>query len=281
MQDFNAALGEIRSLGGEIYGVVAQKQAAADAAKQAWGLDFPMLSDPQVRIGESLAQRGLLEIYVDQEFGEFVMKGPFGGRLTGPKGTGMAGGGYEAGMYQPAVIALTADFKPLFSWASVPAPTNIGGAIGRPEAADVVKAVRAGFAGDTSLVNWTDKYSSAQTGGSSGRLLNNYIRRVPPLFYLLLLANGNFLMPMGFTMDKKGGGQPDLGTPAMKAAAVAASVMASLALRRPDPRRTAAAVAAYAAYVHLVWGPMFQTVWKPWGSDPKNSLLRKRREAKL
>ena len=55
MLDFNRVIGEVRALGGEVYGVVAQGQPAADTAKQTWRIDFPMIADPQVRIGETLA----------------------------------------------------------------------------------------------------------------------------------------------------------------------------------------------------------------------------------
>lgn len=273
MLDFNRAIGQIRALGGEVYGVVAQGQEAADTAKRNWRIEFPMVSDPQVRIGEILAERGLLDIYVDgandpTSMAAYLNKDfGIGGRGQSPTGPATAGGRYEVGMYQPAILALGRDYTPLFSWASRPSAQNIGGAANRPTAKQTLKAIRASLGGDTSLVNWDPASKKAP---------------LPlPVFYFLLLANGNFLKPRGFGLDAKGGGGVNLRPAVARAGAAVGALAASVALRRPDPRVTLAAFGAWVAYIHLAWGNMFQAVWKPFGSDPENSLLRRRRRAKL
>ena len=41
-QRYNRLLAEVRSMGGEIVGLTGDSQANANAAKIAWGVDFPL-----------------------------------------------------------------------------------------------------------------------------------------------------------------------------------------------------------------------------------------------
>lgn len=227
-----------------------------------------MMSDPQVEIGQALSDRGVLDIYVDDVLEKAMSKMP------GAKP--IEGGSYQVGMYQPAILVVSQDSSKLFAWASVPGAGNIGGAIGRPTAADALRAIKAGLAGDSSLVKWNPD-TSEKAGGMHSMTM-------PPLvayfFFAMIFANGNFLEPVSFEFDA--GSKTSMNKQYLKAGskiAAAAVLFAAAARRRPAP--PAAALGLYSTYIYMVWGEMIQNLWKPLGANPKDSVLRRRRAAKL
>ena len=121
-------LAEVRGAGGEVFGVVAQGQAAADQAKEAWGLGFEQWSDPQVEIATHMNDVGMASIEIDVEFARSMSKAVH--TDTGE----IPGGAYEVGVLQPAIVVVEKGQPDtaLVSWSSVSASHNIGGAVGRP-----------------------------------------------------------------------------------------------------------------------------------------------------
>ena len=115
-------LAEVRGAGGEVYGVVAQGQAAADQAKEAWGLGFEQWSDPQVEIATHMNDVGMASIEIDVEFARSMVKAVH--TDTGE----IPGGPYEVGVLQPAIVVVERGQPDtaLVSWSSVSASHSFG-----------------------------------------------------------------------------------------------------------------------------------------------------------
>jgi len=116
----------IRERGGELFGVTAHSEGAAAGAKRDWGLDYPVVSDPD----NGLAQR-------------------FDVAITPKAETPLADapGEYPTGMAQPAVIALDGKGQVRFRWAIDPSEMNLGGASDRPLPMDVWRVIDAALDG--------------------------------------------------------------------------------------------------------------------------------------
>ena len=163
---------------------------------------------------------------------------------------------YATGMLQPGVVALQGSINvfderagragagavPLVSWGSIPTRANVNGAIGRLAPSRAWAAVQLSLGGDFSLA----KPAKDQMK-----------RRVPIfLFYLLLMANGNFIEPRTFTNDAVGahGGHGALRK--MKRAAAKALLALGVVgfgfAKAPIP--TASILAAYVLYFFLTPG---------------------------
>lgn len=176
---------------------------------------------------------------------------PFAQRMREVAGPKVPGGEYEVGTYQPAVVVLDADFQLLFSWSSVPNASNIGGAIGRPRAGEVWKAVSTSLGGDMSLVHQVPP-STLKAG------LSVPVPLFKPLFFALLMANGNFLKPKFFVFDESGKG--DI-SKMMKTAVIKLGVtvvpVACLLAKVPQSRAPiAVALATWLAYLRVQYGHM-------------------------
>lgn len=176
---------------------------------------------------------------------------PFAERL-GKVGS-ISGGEYEVGTYQPAVVALDTNFQLLFSWSSVPTASNVGGAIGRPHPDEVWESVRASLGGDMSLVHRVPP----STYGAAAKL------PLPlPLFYALLLANGNFLGPGPFTFDENGRGDTKgMMQSAMIKLGGAVIVNTSLLVMRRSRVPTAVALVSWLAYLRATYGDVSSSMW--------------------
>ena len=106
---------------------------------------------------------------------------------------------YEIGMLQPGVVALQGeidvyndkatneDRKVLVTWGSIPTLDNAKGAAGRLHPRDAWSAVKRSLDGDFSL---------ARPETIQGKIPIN-----PIVFCMMLMANGNFIMPKTFTND--------------------------------------------------------------------------------
>lgn len=117
----------VEAVGGRIVAVTSHGEAGADHARTAWGLRFPVLSQPD----NALARR-------------------YGVAITPRAATPLAGHPteYPDGMAQPAAIALDAAGNVLYRWAIDPAEANLGGASDRPLPAELWSAIEAARRGE-------------------------------------------------------------------------------------------------------------------------------------
>lgn len=229
-------LAEVRSLGGEIFAITSQTERAAADAKSVWGVEYESWADPSIDIAKYLKGHGLLNIFVNTD--------PAPPALSGGA---TPGGEYQVGVYQPAVLALTESFQPLFSFAAVPCLSNAGGAGGRPTAAIVMAAVREALEGGTSsVVPWRPKAVPLIA---------------PILLVMYFFAAGNFIRPVPPALDADGSEPPHIKKIAL--GKLAAAVLGATTLGCLRPRTTGLAGLAYAAYVRLLWGTWIKRFFSP------------------
>lgn len=128
LKEMNGAFVEkVRAAGGELVAVTSQSESAADGAKEAWGLSYPVVSDPRN-----------------------VLARARGAAITPKSETALADhpSEYPEGMAQPAVIALDGEGEVLFRWAIDPSEANLGGASDRPLPMDVWRVIEAALSGE-------------------------------------------------------------------------------------------------------------------------------------
>lgn len=266
------ALAQVRAAGGEIVGLTSMAQADADRAAESWGIGFPLLADPSCTLVDLLNERGWIASVVERGADFTASDGLFSTAILGS-------GQYAVGMLQPGVVALRGEVavvtaepsgpppQVLLTWGSVPGPKNINGAAGRLPARAAWRAVELSLSGDFSLAR-----PAVDRDGPS----------VPwQLFWLLLMARGNFVQPQFFTMDVETAGDVSKGGRSLKGmmqgamakAAVALSLTAAGLWRAPKP--TAGALAAYTAYFFSPGGPyatLRKTFERPDSSPPASRL---------
>lgn len=181
-------IADIRAAGGDVYGIVAQGQAAADQAKDAWGLDFEQWSDAQVEIARHLNSCEMAKIEIDVAAAEMLAsKDP-------------PGGNYEVGVLQPAIVVVARgnpNGPAALSWSSVSHAGNLGGALGRPSAQETWVAAQAALRGEEGYGTWRPESTRGQQ-----------LPMPLPLFVLALFAHGNFVRPKPFILDDNGNGNP-------------------------------------------------------------------------
>lgn len=172
----------IRRAGGEIYGITSEPQTLATEAGASWGLDFPLVGDPQHEIADPCRERGWLDLYVNRYGDPKNMLSRGTDPPTHPKG-----------YFQPGVLALSRERRVLYRWRAMPTRRNSGGATERPTHAEVWHAIESAL---------------AQPGAPDAALATPTrvdMKGIPwPLFLLLLLANGNFWRPKGFALSRRG-----------------------------------------------------------------------------
>lgn len=245
-------------------GVVSQEQRAADEAREKFALDFEMVSDPRCEIAQALFDRDILEIFLDGEFPKHMAE------IMGVSDASECpGGAYQFAMQQPAVVALGQDFTPFFLWASIPGAANMGGALGRPRAQDALDACLRGINGDLSAVRWEPRKALP----------------VPfrGLFYLLILANGNFLKFRGLGGVFKDG--VEVQTPMDRIRLSLVKLVAAIGawgayayLQRTRPSFILTPMVGYCVYMYHRHGVVFKALMKPQGSSMEDGLLRKKRK---
>ena len=224
-------------------------------AAKSWGVGFPQLADPSCTLVGLMNKRGWLTSVV--ECGQEVTSagGFMAQKLNGYR--------YRVGMLQPGVLALRGavttmreeEGQPevLLTWGSVPNPANKNGAANRLPAKQAWAAVERSLSGDLSLAR-----PIATTH------FHDPLSPPWPLFYLLLMARGNFVRPAYFLMDtetagdSKHGGRSmaSMANQAMKNAAVAAA--GTCVGLWVAPKGTAAVLTLYAAYFVSPGGPYAQ-----------------------
>ncbi len=170
----------MRARGGAVYAISSEPQTLADRAQAGWKLDFPCVGDPHHEIAAVCRERGWLDLVVNE-------------RLEFPRSRAPAGNAWAPthpkGYFQPGVLAVHADGRVLYRWRSIPTRRNAGGAIRRPLAGHVAREVEhrlaeSGATGDAPL----DESPPMDAQGIWW-----------PLFVVLLVANGWFLRPRGFS----------------------------------------------------------------------------------
>jgi len=224
-----------------VVGLTSAPQSQADAAATEWKIRFPLVSDPSCALVHDLNRRGLLKSAVETTV---VREGGLFNELVG-KGTKM----YATGMLQPGVVALQGPADNpvvLLSWGCEPSPANINGAVGRLPPRKAWAVVQRSLAGDF----------------SSARLTGDQAGDKPPLpvFYALLMANGNFIRPLPLTQDLEGRDDGLIAMAIVKIVLACAGVGVGLA---KVPRETLALLLAYCAYFRL--GP-YRTIVDNWTS---------------
>ncbi|MGH1492789.1 MAG: peroxiredoxin-like family protein [Acidimicrobiales bacterium] len=113
---------QLQAIGGRMIGITSQSPELAAEAKQAWALDYDVISDPS----NALAQRFDINITAKTET-------PMADHPTE----------YPNGMSQTGVIVLDRSGEVIYNWAVDPTETNLHGASDRPLPADVWAAIEA------------------------------------------------------------------------------------------------------------------------------------------
>jgi hypothetical protein len=183
----------IREAGGAIYAVTSEPQTLASEAQRAWELEFAVVGDPHHEIADACRERGWLSLFINRHLE--LLRGHHGFAS------------HPRGYFQPGVLVLSSTGRVLYRWRSRPTHSNTGGATRRPLAEDVWAKVQ------TALAEPPDAPDAEMDAP------DRYDMSTPPwpLFVLLLLANGNFLRPTPFPLERAG--PDDIGSRAKRAMA--------------------------------------------------------------
>ncbi len=170
----------VRAAGGEIYAISSEPQSLSGRAATEWGLDFECVGDPHHEIADACRERGLVDLFVNQET-EFLERSvAAGGADFAPT--------HPKGFFQPGVLVLRSDGRVLYRWRGVPTHNNMGGATERPTAEYVWSNVEAALAQGEAVAD-ADLDTEPQLDS----------RGLPWIvFSSLLIANGWFLRGRGF-----------------------------------------------------------------------------------
>jgi hypothetical protein len=196
---------DIRSAGGEIFGITSEPQTLATEAGENWGLEFPLIGDPHHEIADACRARGWIDLVVNaapDSHGEFAR--------------GIDAPVHPKGYFQPGVLALTSEHRILYRWRGVPTRKNNGGATERPTAEHVGRQILDALARPGAPDAPLDVPPAVDMPG------------IPWAFFVpLVLANGNFWRPKGFALQRRG--PDDTGARAKRAAAKLALFVAGWA----------------------------------------------------
>ena len=146
----------------------------ADEAGEDWEFNFPAIGDPHHEIRELLKQRGLLEVFYNEDCGHLRDR---------------EWASHPKGYYQPAVIALSKSGRVLYRWRCVPKYSNMSGAGARPEARYTWDHVKAAL-GDSADA----EFDQSPTLGA--------VDLSWPRFLLILTAHGWFIRPKAFPLAR-------------------------------------------------------------------------------
>jgi hypothetical protein len=174
----------IRTAGGEMFGITSEPQTLASEAREAWDLDFECVGDPHHEIVEECRARGWLDLFVNPQ--------------TSPDAHQVAWFSHPRGFLQPGVLALSREGRVLYRWRSRPTRKNAGGATGRPLHDHVWECVQRALG-----------HPASATDAPLDRPPLDVLTPPWPLFVFLLLANGNFIRPRTFPMERGSSDTPE------------------------------------------------------------------------
>ena len=170
----------IREAGGAVFAVTSEPQTLATEAGKCWELDFKTIGDPHHEIAGECRANGWLSLFVNTERKA----------IAGTHGYGA----HPRGFFQPGILALTREGRVLYRWRGRPTRKNMGGATERPVPSEVWKKVSAALeAGESAIDAEMDVPGRIDMPGAPW-----------PLFVTLLMANGNFLRPKTFSLERNG-----------------------------------------------------------------------------
>ncbi len=156
--------------------MTSEPQSLATEAEEDWGFGFPAVGDPHQEILETLRERNLLEMFVNQNYGH-LRKRPW---ASHPKG-----------YYQPGVLALIREGRVLYRWRCRPTRDNMNGAGERPTPGYVWEQMQSRLtAAEEPPLDESPEFAREDL---------SWFR-----FMLLLSAHGWFLRPRAFPL-----GRPD------------------------------------------------------------------------
>ena len=165
----------IHAAGGELFGMTSEPQCLASEAQEAWEIDFPCVGDPHQEIRDQLAERGLVGVFVNEDYGHLDAR---------------AWASHPKGYFQPAVIAMAKEERVLYRWRCRPMYRNMSGAGQRP----------------TPTYTWDQIKARLPEGSAEPALDENpeFARKdLPwPMFLAILLAHGWFIRPKAFPLGR-------------------------------------------------------------------------------
>ncbi len=171
----SGVLDAVRAAGGELFGMTSEPQSLASEAEEAWEIGFPCVGDPHHEIRDQLQERGLVEVFANEDYGHLGTR---------------AWASHPKGYFQPAVLALAQDERVLYRWRCRPMYRNMSGAGQRP----------------TPTYTWARIQSCLPEGSPEPELDENpeFARRdLPwPMFLAILLAHGWFIRPKAFPLGR-------------------------------------------------------------------------------
>lgn len=235
MPKYNGIVKELKEGGGALYAVTAQSAAGAAMAQKSWNVDFPVLSDPRLFIAASLKKKGLRT--------PTVLQDPF----CKDEGDALPGGNYEMGMYSPAALVITRDFRVIFEYVCEPSYGNMGGGtLMRSPPSEAMQAVR--------------RYMATSEGGKTVFKEPNLTPMVP-IFALLFLANGNFIRPAYMYSTPEGKMSASQMTAPLKMLAGLGAV--GYAAWKVEPRYVASGAMLYSGYIYYRFSGWFRRFFTP------------------
>lgn len=173
LRDFNGIVEALKPHGGAVYAITAESDLTAQQAKESWGLRFDIKADQQLRLATALRARRLPTPTIDKP-PPSVNKSAYA----------------KLGMYQPATLVLTKDFRVLYEYVVIPGPLNLGGASPiRPRAREVLEVIKQHPSSDFASV-----------------VRKEFLIPSPllPLPLFLFFVNGWLIAPKMMYLDEKG-----------------------------------------------------------------------------
>ena len=170
----SGALERIHQAGGEAFAITSEPQNLATEAEKDWEFGFPAVGDPHHEIRKTCRERGLVEIFFNENSGHLRNR-PWAS--------------HPNGYYQPGVLALAKDGRVLYRWRCRPTRDNMSGAGGRPAA----------------LYTWNRIESRLSDNAEAAldeapELAGHQLSW--PHFLLILLAHGWFIRPKAFPLGR-------------------------------------------------------------------------------
>jgi hypothetical protein len=167
---------EIRTAGGEVFGITSEPHSLASEAEDAWHMSIPVIGDPHHEIREDLKARAWLDIFYNEDAGHLRER---------------SWASHPKGYYQPAVIAVDKSGRVLYRWRCVPKFSNMSGAGARPEA----------------RYTW-DYMQDAMSSPGDAALDQSPLLGAKdlswPKFLLILVAHGWFIRARAFPLLREG-----------------------------------------------------------------------------